>query len=173
METTATCHCGKTAIALIGVPIMSNACCCTSCQTANHRFETMPGAGKVVHDSGATPYTLMRKDRVRLLRGREYLEPYRLTPNTKTRRVLATCCNAPMYLDFKGGHWISVYTDRIPEADRLPVEVYTMAGDLADPSGLAVGIPAPRTHTLKFMVQLMSAWVAMGFRVPKLGWVKD
>lgn len=173
MNTTATCHCGEVRIAFTGGPIMSNECCCSSCRTANHGFEALPGAGKVVHDTGGTPYTLIRKDRVRLVSGGDRLQAHTLKPGAPTRRVLAACCNAPMYLEFKAGHWLSVYTDRIPPGDRLPVELYTMTGDLPDRSRLTPGIPAPKTHTARFMAKLLGAWVAMGFRVPKIDWVEE
>ena len=173
MTTTATCHCGTVQIALTGAPILSNECCCTSCRAANHGFEALPGAGQVVHDTGGTPYTLIRKDRVRLERGGDRLVAHYLKPGAPTRRVTAACCNAPMYLEFKAGHWLSIYTDRIPPENRLPVELYTMAGDLPDRANLPPGIPAPKTHTPRFMAKLLGAWVAMGFRVPKIDWVKE
>lgn len=173
MATVARCHCGQVEIALAERPILSNQCCCSSCRTANRGFEALPGAGRVVHETGGTPYTLYRKDRVRLARGAGLLVAHALTEGASTRRCLASCCNAPMYLEFRAGHWLSVYTDCLPEADRLPVSVYTMAGDLPDRRALERDVPAPKTHTAGFMMKLLGAYVAMGFRVPKIDWTEE
>ena len=50
--------------------------------------------------------------------GAEYLEEWRLKPNSPTRRVVATCCNSAMFLDFTKGHWLSMYRNRFPQARR-------------------------------------------------------
>ena len=44
----------------------------------------------------------------------------------------------------------------------------TMAGDLPDLSILPDDVPNARAHTGSFMWKLLTAWVAMGFRVPKI-----
>ncbi len=50
-----------------------------------------------------------RKDRVRILSGAEQLKEYRLSADAGTRRVIATCCNTPVFMEMKGGHWLSLY----------------------------------------------------------------
>ncbi len=65
-----------------------------------------------------------------------------------------------MFLEFKGGHWLSVYRDRF---DAPPsIELRTMAGDRS----FGDAIPAYRSHSIRFMWRLFKAWVAMGFRAP-------
>ena len=46
--------------------------------------------------------------------GQEYLEEHRLKPDFPTRRVIATCCNSGMFLDFTKGHWLTMYRNRFP-----------------------------------------------------------
>jgi hypothetical protein len=43
-----------------------------------------------------------------------------------------------------------------------------MTGDLPDPSSLPKDIPNLKTHTISFYAKLFAAWVAMGFRNPKI-----
>jgi hypothetical protein len=60
----------------------------------------------------ATEYVLYRKDRVRLVMGAGHLEEHRLKPESPTRRVRATFCQAAMFLDLTKGHWLSLYRAR-------------------------------------------------------------
>lgn len=66
---TAACPCGRTAIEVVGAPILTAVCCCESCQTAGRQFEMAPGAPPVVRTDGGTAYCLYRKDRVRVALG--------------------------------------------------------------------------------------------------------
>ena len=93
----ASCQCGQTAVEVIGAPIVSAVCYCGNCQAAGHAFERADGAPRTVGTDGGTEYCLYRKDRATVIRGGEYLQEHRLTPDSKTRRVVATCCNAPMF----------------------------------------------------------------------------
>ena len=54
--------------------------------------------------------------------GQEYLEEHRLKPDSPTRRVIATCCNSGMFLDFTKGHWLTMYRNRFP-AGAPPLEM--------------------------------------------------
>src|ERR1700739_1483277 len=105
---TASCRCGRTALEVEGDPILSTICSCESCRTAGQQFEREPGAAPVLRADGGVDYCLYRKDRVRLACGAEHLQERRLTPASPTRRVVATCCHSPMFLDFTPGHWLSV-----------------------------------------------------------------
>ncbi|MGE0281354.1 MAG: hypothetical protein AB7P20_12185 [Rhizobiaceae bacterium] len=116
----------------------------------------------------ATPSAEYRKDRVRILSGQEYLKEFRLTADAGSRRVVATCCNTPVFLEMKGAHWLSVYLHLWPEDSRPKPELRTMTGDLTDASSLPGDIPNLKTHTVSFYAKLFAAWVAMGFRNPKV-----
>lgn len=146
---------------------MTVTCHCDSCRRAAAGFAALPYAAPVVNAEGGTDYVMMRKDRVRVLQGEPLLVAHRLSPDAPTRRVLAGCCNAPMFLEFKGGHWLSVYRDRFE--DKPAIEMRTMCGDRK----FADGIASPRSHTPGFMWRLFKAWVAMGFRSPKMGEIRE
>ncbi len=172
-ETHLRCACGQVHLDLKGAPIVSAECCCTSCRTAGTQMEHLPGAPRVLTDHGATPFVLYRKDRVLIVEGAEQLAGFRLTPKSHSRRVVATCCNTPVFLDFEAGHWLSLYGSLWPADARPALEMRTMTEDLDDRSRLPDDVPNPKKHTLSFFVRLLGAWGAMGFRVPKVPVPRD
>lgn len=162
------CACGRTRLELRGNPFMVTECLCDSCRAAAERLATLPGARSILTSHGATPCAEYRKDRVRVLTGAEHLKEFRLSPDAGTRRVVATCCNTPVFLEFKGAHWLSVYLHLWPDEERPKAALRTMVGDLPDASGLPDDIPNLKTHTMAFYAKLLGAWVGMGFRNPKI-----
>jgi hypothetical protein len=162
------CACGRTRLALAGDPILVSECLCDSCRAAAGRLATLPGAKNVLTSYGATPCAEYRKDRVRFLSGTEHLREFRLSANAGSRRVVAACCNTPVFLEMKGAHWLSVYLHLWPEDTRPKAEMRTMVGDLLDASNLPDDIPNLKSHTVSFYAKLLGAWVGMGFRNPKV-----
>ena len=165
----ASCACGKVTLEAVGAPILSAVCFCESCRSAAREFERAPGAPSVVNRHGGVDYCLFRKDRVRLTRGEEYLRSHRLTDASATRRVVATCCNSPLFLDFSSGHWLTLYRDRL-HGNAPPLEMGVMAKDRAADHFSPDGLPTYQTHPARFMIKLVAAWAAMGFRRPKVAW---
>lgn len=166
------CRCGQVGFEASGTPIVTAACHCSSCQKAGKIFERLPGGAPVLESDGGTDYALYRKDRVHCVRGADLLREHRLGPTAPTRRVVAGCCNAPMFLEFKGGHWLSVYRERIHPDDRLPIEMRTMTADRRPGVEFTDGLPSYAKHSGRFMWRLLSAWAAMGFRAPKITYVQ-
>lgn len=164
-----TCRCGKVELQAVGRPILTASCYCASCREAGNRFEQLASAPPVLNPDGGTDYVLYRKDRVQCVRGQEYLEEHRLKPDSPTRRVIATCCNAAMFADFTRGHWLSMYRSRFPAA-APPVEMRVMTQHRRDGVTLADDLPNYSGHSGKFMLRLVAAWIAMGFRSPKISW---
>jgi hypothetical protein len=165
----AVCQCGETAIELAGAPFESLTCYCESCRTAARGFERAPGAPRTLTADGGVDYCLYRKDRVKIARGAQHLREHRLTPGSPTRRVVASCCGAPMFLDFTPGHWLSIFRDRLPApAPAPPMAVMTKdRPEGPPPSG---PIPAYAARPPAFMFKLLAAWAAMGLRRPKIEW---
>ena len=138
----------------------------------------LPGCGRAAANvapahpfleaNGGTQFVLYRKDRVDFRAGTEQLKQHRLTPRSKTRRVVAMCCNTPVFLEFESGHWLSLYSRLWPEQTRPRIELRTMINDRVDTSSLANDVPNAKTQSLSSFMKLMAAWIAMGFRVPKL-----
>lgn len=167
-----TCLCGQVVLEAADAPIVTAVCHCTSCRTARERIEALPGAPGMAEDDGGTAFVLYRKDRVRCIAGAELLREYRLTPTAKTRRVLAHCCNAPMFLEFEKGHWLSLYRQRFAASDRPALEMRVMTGDRRAGFERKDDMPSYASHSGRFMWKLLSAWIAMGFRAPKIDYVK-
>ena len=70
-----------------------------------------------------------------------------------------------MFLDFTKGHWLTVYRGRLPN-DIPPATMRMMTGER--PKGVILSddmVNYPR-HSGKFMLKLLGAWMAMGFRRP-------
>ena len=148
MDGIATCRCGKVTMEAIGRPILAAACYCSSCQDAGRRLELLACAPPLLDTDGGTSMVLYRKDRVQCVSGRQHLEGHRLKPDSPTRRIVASCCNSAMFLDFTKGHWLSMYCNRFA------------TGALPD------DVPKHRVQSGAFMLKLMAAWIAMGFRRP-------
>lgn len=166
------CACGAVVFEAAGAPIVTATCYCTSCRTAGAAIEALPGAARIREADGSTGFVLQRKDRVRCMQGADMLREYRLSPDSPTRRVVASCCNSAMFLEFSSGHWLSLYAQRIPEGERPPPEMRVMTRDRRDGVELDGDLPTYRTHSGRFMWRLLAAWAAMGFRAPKIDYVK-
>lgn len=167
-KTLLTCACGQVHLEVEKAPIVSAECHCNSCRAAGAKLQALPGASPFLEPNGGTRFVLYRKDRVHFPKGADLLKEFRLTPESKTRRVVATCCNTPVFLDFQNGHWLSLYACLWPK-DRLPpLDLRTMTSDLPDASVLPGDVPNGKRQTVSFFAKLLGAWIAMGFRVPKI-----
>ncbi|MFP2956349.1 GFA family protein [Myxococcus sp. 1LA] len=166
------CACGQVQLQVAGAPIVSAECCCTSCRTAGGTLQSLPSAPRFLEPHGSTRFELYRKDRVHFLEGTHYLKELRLTPEAKTRRVVATCCNTPVFLEFESGHWLSLYGCLWPKGTLPRLEMRTMASDLPPGVVLPDDVPNSKTQTLPFFAKLLGAWIMMGFRSPKLAFVQ-
>lgn len=161
------CRCGMVVLEIKGPNIASVECLCNSCRKAGKVLQTLPGAELVLDIKDATHFVMHRKDRVRIKSGADQLKAYRLSPQAGTQRVIASCCNTPVFLDFKGGHWLSLYAKLWPVGERPAVELRTMTGDLDSTDNLPEDVPNLKMHSLSFYGRLLGAWVKMGFRSPK------
>jgi hypothetical protein len=167
----ATCQCGNVKFEAVGPPILTGSCYCTSCQEAGAQFEQLSSAPPVLDPDGGTGMILYRKDRVQCVMGQEYLEEHRLKRDSPTRRVVATCCNSAMFLDFTKGHWLSMFRNRFPTG-APPLEMRVMTRERRIGVELADDVPNYSGHSGKFMFKLIAAWMAMGFRRPEITWGK-
>lgn len=156
------CACGAVDIEVLGEPIAAAACHCDDCQEGWGRVEALEGAAPVLGAAGGSEYAMYRKDRVQCVKGEELLQDYRLKPTSPTRRVVATCCNTGMFLDFQKGHWFSMLRTRFEgAAPKLDVRIQTqfLPEGAVDPGD----VPSYRTYSKRFVVKLLAARVAMMF----------
>lgn len=171
MTRIANCRCGAVSLEFDGDPIMTVACYCHSCQQAGKEFAELADASAVLDADDGTHFVMCRKDRVQCAQGGERLREHRLKPDSETRRAVAQCCNSPMFLEFEKGHWLSLYKDRFDSDDQPPLEMRTMTMDRRAGVTFDDDIPSPKKHSARFMWKLMTAWMAMGFRTPKIDYV--
>ena len=162
------CACGQVRLEVEGTPIVTVECCCNSCRAAGARFQALPSAPSILSPNGCTRFVLYRKDRVRFVQGSANLKEFRLKPESKTRRVVATCCNTPVFAEFQNGHWLSLYGCLWPAGTLPALEMRTMTMDLPAGTALPDDVPNARRQSVSFFVKLLSAWIAMGFRSPKI-----
>lgn len=131
-------------------------------------MQGLEGAPRTLTDQGTTPFVMYRKDRVRFLAGADGVKTFTLSPEHSTKRAIATCCNTPVYLEFRGGHWLSLYGRLWPEGVMPTPTLRTMASDLPEGAVLPSDIPNAKKQNLSFFAKLLGAWIAMGFRNPKM-----
>jgi hypothetical protein len=84
-----------------------------------------------------------------------------------------TCCNTPIFLEFESGHWLSMYGHLWPKGTRPSLELRTMTSDLSDSSVLPDDVPNSKRQSFSFIAKLLGAWIAMGFRSPKMPVAKE
>ena len=72
-----------------------------------------------------------------------------------------------MFLDFTKGHWLTMCRNRFP-AGAPPLEMRVMTKERRGGVELANDLPNYGGHSGKFMLKLVSAWIAMGFRRPEI-----
>jgi hypothetical protein len=147
----------------MGAPILGAACYCGDCQKGGEQIEALDDARAFRDAHGGTPYLLFRKDRVQTVRGSESLRDHRLDEASPTRRVVASCCNTAMYLDFTKGHWFSIYRARFGE-DAPPLQMRIFTKEKRGEEPLPGDVPIYPTFPLKFIATLMAARLAMLLR---------
>lgn len=158
LETVIKCRCGRVELAVSGDPILTVACHCDDCQAGGAHLQSLPGAWPIMDEAGGTWYALYRKDRLRVLRGADLLQPWKLGA-TATSRVHTTCCNSSLFVRFdRGPHWVSLYRPGFGDtAPPLQMRVNTRyaSGPVPD------DVPSFRSFPLSFVWRLIKARVAM------------
>ncbi len=160
---TSQCSCGQVAFEAAGAPILSAICYCDSCQAGARQIGALPGAAPILTADSGTEYVLYRKDRVRCTKGAGLQRKLKLTEATATNRVVSTCCNSAMLVNFDDSkHWVSMYRPRFgagapPPALRICTK-YRPPGP-----ALASDLPNYPGYPPGFIVKLIAARIAMLF----------
>jgi hypothetical protein len=81
--------------------------------------------------------------------------------------VFARCCNTGMFTDFTKGHWLAIYRSRLP-ADIPPATMRLMTAERPEGAILPDDMANYPGRSAKFMLKLLGAWMAMGFRRPSV-----
>lgn len=157
------CSCGSVELEAIGDPIVSAVCYCESCQAGSRQIEALPNGRPVCDSDGGTAFVLYRKDRVEYPKGSQLLQGYKLRDESTTNRVVATCCDSPMYLHFEKGHWFSIYRTAL-QGDLPPLEMRVQTKSKPAGANLPNDVPIYSSHSPKFMAKLFTAWIVMLLR---------
>jgi len=158
---TITCACGDVAVELEDAPIFAAICYCDDCQEGGRRLAALPKAPAVVGPDGGTPYVLHRRDRLRVVRGADRLTPIKLRQSSPTNRMLASCCNTPMFVGFdRGPFWASVYRDRYG-ADAPPIEMRVQTRFRPEGVSFPPKPPVFSRMPLRAVLKLFRAYMAM------------
>lgn len=158
---TATCSCGAVEFKAFGRPIVSSICYCDDCQKGAGQIETLPNACAVSDPDGGTAYILYRKDRIACSKGAALLRNYKLKETSVTNRVVATCCNSAMFMNFdRGPHWVSAYRARF-HGELPPVQLRICTKFKPDGVVLPDDVPSYRGYAPGFVVRLLASRAAM------------
>ncbi|KQX34813.1 hypothetical protein ASD04_15595 [Devosia sp. Root436] len=157
----ARCSCGQVEIEAWGKPIASVICHCDDCQAAGLALAALPDAPPLLDAAGGTANVLYRKDRVTPTRGGHLLEAHKLTPDSKTNRMVARCCNTPMAVTFDDArHWVPLYRDRLEGA--VPPVQWRICTKFAAPGVALPGdVPGHAMYPFSMMAGLALSAVAM------------
>jgi hypothetical protein len=159
--TTLRCSCGQVELVLTGAPILTASCYCDDCQAGGRQLAALPGAISAVGPDGGTPSVLYRRDRVAWTKGAALLKRHKLRPNSPTNRVVASCCNTPMLVDFdRGPHWVAVYLGRF--GDKAP-PMAMLVNTRFKPAAVVLPpeIPAYSYFPVSFLAKLVVARIGM------------
>jgi hypothetical protein len=158
---TATCVCGRVELKASGKPIVSAVCYCDDCQKGARQIEALPNAGAVADPDGGTPYVLYRKDRIACTKGADLLKSYKLKQMSATNRVVATCCNSAMFVNFdRGPFWVTAYRARF-HGDLPPLQLRICTKFKPNNVVLPRDVPSAPGYPPLMVVKLLAARVAM------------
>ncbi len=163
-QTQVRCSCGAVVLTLRGAPIVSLVCYCDTCQEGSRRIEALPNAPSVREPDGGTAYVSYRKDRITYAKGRELLIDITLDQRSKTKRVVASCCNSALLMRFDDArHWVPLYRVRFesnPPAIEMRICTSFLPGNVVPPND----VPSYRDYPGALVMKLLRSRLAMLFR---------
>jgi hypothetical protein len=155
------CVCGQVAVEASGAPITSVICYCDDCQEGARQIQSLPQAAFIQEPDGGTAYLVYRKDRVTCLKGASLLRKHKIRATSATNRVIATCCNSAMFLNFDDGkHWVDLYRSRC-HGDVLPVQMRICTKFKPTGRTLPTDVPQYSRFSMSFLMKLLLAKAAM------------
>jgi hypothetical protein len=155
------CSCGSVELEAIGAPITSVVCYCDDCREGSRQIEALPDARPVQDPDGGTAYILYRKDRVKCSRGGSLLKGHKIREKSATNRVITTCCNSAMFLNFDDGkHWVDVYRSRF-QGDIPPLQMRICTKFRPGNGDVPSDVPNYASYPPKFIAKLLAARIAM------------
>jgi len=158
---TATCACGGVELKASGKPVLSSVCYCDDCRKGADQIEALSNAAAVRDPDSGTAYILYRKDRIACSKGAALLKRYKIREKSVTNRVVASCCNTAMFVNFdKGPFWVSAYTKRF-QGDLPPLQMRICTKFKPDDVVLPRDVPSYLGYPPGFIFRVLAARVAM------------
>ena len=155
------CACGQVAVEAVGSPITSVICYCDDCQEGARQIQSLPHAASIQDGDGGTAYLVFRKDRVRCLKGASLLRPHKIRGNSATNRLVATCCNSALFMNFDDSkHWVDIYRSRCQGA-LPPVQMRVCTRFRPDGRSIPTDVPGYSRYPVSLLMKLLVAKVAM------------
>lgn len=161
------CDCGQVIFRTTGPHIIAATCYCDDCQKAARQLPIL------LDTDGGTAFVLHRKDKINPISGTDHLSEFKLNPTSRSRRIITTCCKTPMFFEFLDGHWLSIYKNRFNEEERPQTQIRTMTKYKNPDLVFNDSIPSPESHNFYFIYKLLTAWIAMGFKSPKIDYINS
>jgi hypothetical protein len=138
-----------------GSPMINQLNC--DAATAGSSIARRPRSAKR-SNSAAIAY---RKDRFECVKGAELLKSYKLEASSGTNRVVATCCNSAVLVNFdRGPHWVSAYRARF-HGDLPPLRLRICTKFKPDGAVIPDDLPSFSGYPPKLIVKLLSSRLAM------------
>jgi hypothetical protein len=162
----AQCVCSSVQLELRGAPIYRLVCYCDDCQAGAQQIEalTSPQASAVLDADGGSNFLMYHKRQVQCVRGAQLLRPLKLRPGSPTNRLVASCCNSAMYLNFDDRRfWIDVFRSRL-QGQGPPVQRRIFTKFMPDPSRLPRDVPSHSQVPLSVIARLVLAGIAARLR---------
>ena len=157
----ARCSCGNVEIETVGIPIASAVCYCDSCQEGSRQIEALTNAVPILDPDGGTAYVLYRKDRIKYSKGAELLKGYKIDEKSSTSRVVATCCNSAMVMQFDDArHWVPVFRGRF-QGDIPPLQWRVCTKFKPENAKIPNDIPSSKMYPVGLMVKLLASRISM------------
>jgi hypothetical protein len=155
------CACGQVAVEAIGTPIASAICYCDDCQEGARQIQSLPNAASIQDADGGTAYLVYRKDRLRCLKGDSLLKPHKIRANSATNRVIASCCNSALFMNFDDAkHWVDVYRSRC-QGTLPPVQMRICTRFRPQGRVIPTDVPAYPRYPISLLMKLVVAKAAM------------
>jgi hypothetical protein len=102
-----------------------------------------------------------RKDRVKRSRGAQFLRGHKIREKSATNRVVATCCNSAVFVNFDDGkHWVDIYRARF-QGDIPPLQMRICTKFKPENGDVPNDVPSYPTFPLRFLAKLLAARIAM------------
>jgi len=161
---TARCVCGSVELQAVGDAITSVVCYCDDCHEGARQIKALPNAGPVRDPDGGSAFVIYRKDRVTCSKGARLLRAYKIKDQSATNRLVATCCNSAMLLNFDDRrHWVDLYRARL-QGNIPPLQMRIATKFKAEKVEIPSDVPSYAAFPLRLFRMLIAARFAMLLR---------